>query len=489
MTLTVVGIYMLLVLMVGGLSHRLFRGTGEDYFLATRSIGPFVLLMSLFGTNMTAFALLGGAGEAYRSGIGVFTLMPSAAALVIPTTFFFVGTRLWALGKRHGYITQVQYFRDRYGSNGLGLLLFIVLVALVVPYLVIGIMGGGLTLTWITNGQVPEWVGGLVICTVVLIYVTYGGLRGTAWANTFQTLVFMILGAATFIYVINAMGGLGSAISQLQVQYADLLVRGDHFSPIRILTYTLIPLSAGMFPHMFMHWLTASKLSNFRITLVAYPICIAIVWVPSVLMGVVGNLTFPDLSVPASNSILVRLISHYSPELLAGLLGAGVFAAVMSSLDSQVLSLGTMFTQDIVRHYGYDNRMSGKQQILIARVFVAGILVVAYLMSLVASNTIFALGTWCFTGFSALFPIVLAGLFWKRSTKAGVYASILTVVVLWVYFFAQGWGNADYTVGGTGVMAVAVITPASALALILVSLMTKPPEAARLAKFFADSGA
>ena len=489
MTLAVVGIYMLLVLMVGGLSHRLFRGTGEDYFLATRTIGPFVLLMSLFGTNMTAFALLGGAGEAYRSGIGVFTLMPSAAALVIPTTFFFVGTRLWALGKRHGYITQVQYFRDRYGSDGLGLLLFIVLVALVVPYLLIGIMGGGLTLSWITDGQVPEWVGGLVICAVVLIYVTYGGLRGTAWANTFQTLVFMILGAATFIYVINAMGGLGNAISQLQEQHADLLIRGDHFSPIRVLTYTLIPLSAGMFPHMFMHWLTARKLSNFRVTLVAYPICIAIVWVPSVLMGLVGNLTFPDLSVPASNSILVRLISHYSPELLAGLLGAGVFAAVMSSLDSQVLSLGTMFTQDIVRHYGYDDRMSEKQQILVARVFVAGILVVAYVMSLVASNTIFALGTWCFTGFSALFPIVLAGLFWKRSTKAGVYASILTVVVLWVYFFMQGWGNADYTVGGTGVMAVAVITPASALALILVSLMTKPPEESRLAKFFPNSGA
>jgi SSS family solute:Na+ symporter len=160
----------------------------------------------------------------------------------------------------------------------------------------------------------------------------------------------------------------------------------------------------------------------------------------------------------------------------------------MSSLDSQVLSLGTMFTQDIVRHYGYHNRMSEKQQILVARVFVAGILVVAYLMSLISANTIFALGTWCFTGFSGLFPIVVAGLFWKRSTKAGAYASVLTVIVLWAYFFAQGWGNADYTVGDTGIMAVAVITPASALALIVVSLMTKPPEEARLAKFFGQAG-
>ena len=59
MTLFIIAVYMALVLAVGALSHRMFRGTGEDYFLATRSIGPFVLLMSLFGTQMTAFALLG----------------------------------------------------------------------------------------------------------------------------------------------------------------------------------------------------------------------------------------------------------------------------------------------------------------------------------------------------------------------------------------------------------------------------------------------
>ena len=69
--------------------------------------------------------------------------MASASALVIPCVFFFVGTRLWAIGKRHGFLTQVQYFRRRWDSDGLGLLLFAVLIALVVPYLLIGVMGGG----------------------------------------------------------------------------------------------------------------------------------------------------------------------------------------------------------------------------------------------------------------------------------------------------------------------------------------------------------
>ena len=80
MTLVVILVYLTLVLLVGMLSHRLFRATGEDYFLATRTIGAFMLLMSLFGTHMTAFSLLGASGEGYRRGIGVFALMASSSA-------------------------------------------------------------------------------------------------------------------------------------------------------------------------------------------------------------------------------------------------------------------------------------------------------------------------------------------------------------------------------------------------------------------------
>ena len=92
MTLGIIGTYLVMVLFVGTISHRMFRGTGEDYFVASRSIGPFLLLMSLFGTNMTAFAILGASGEAYHAGIGVFGLMASISALVIPSVFFFTGS-------------------------------------------------------------------------------------------------------------------------------------------------------------------------------------------------------------------------------------------------------------------------------------------------------------------------------------------------------------------------------------------------------------
>ncbi len=100
MILGVIVLYLVAVLCVGLFAHRRFSGTGEDFYVASRSIGPFVLLMTLFGTNMTAFSILGASGEAYRQGILVYALMGSSSALVVPLVLYFVGTRMWWLGKR-----------------------------------------------------------------------------------------------------------------------------------------------------------------------------------------------------------------------------------------------------------------------------------------------------------------------------------------------------------------------------------------------------
>jgi hypothetical protein len=109
----IVFLYLAVVVYIGVFAFRKARGKEEveDYFLASRSLGPFVFLMSLFGTNMTAFAILGSSGHAFNNGIVTYGLMASSSGLVIPLTIFFIGTRVWALGKRFGFITPVQLFR------------------------------------------------------------------------------------------------------------------------------------------------------------------------------------------------------------------------------------------------------------------------------------------------------------------------------------------------------------------------------------------
>src|SRR6195952_4628037 len=193
--ITVIGIYLAVVLYIGIFAFRRGKTTGEDFFLASRSIGSIVFFLSLFATNMTAFAILGSSGAAYRSGIGIFGMMATSSALVIPLTLFFIGTRLWSVGKRFGHMTQVSYFRDRWECSEIGTFLFLLTAAMMLPYLIISIIGGGTILEALTDGHIPFAAGGAIVALVVMGNVFFGGMRGAVLVNVFQTLLFLAFGA------------------------------------------------------------------------------------------------------------------------------------------------------------------------------------------------------------------------------------------------------------------------------------------------------
>ena len=561
-TLIVIIGYLCLLLALGFFSNKLFRGTSKDYFVASHSIGPFLLLMSVFGTTMTAFALVGSTGKSFERGIGTYGLMASISGLVHAAIFFLIGIRLWAFGKKHGFITQIQFFRARFESDSIGYLLFPILVLLVIPYLLIGIIGAGKTIEPVTAGAfpalftnptapqwlggVPPWLTGLVVSLVVLSYVFMGGSRGAAFANTFQTIVFMIMGLVAFVFIINALGGINNAgkvparinekglvvqdyqfdkqKAQLEaneppkpigrvidfensnvtnqqphfwrepvtVEFKKKIPKSGELVPferelgipfITFVTYLFIPLSVGMFPHLFQHWLTARSAKSFRLTVIAHPLCIMVVWVPCVLVGAwASGVLPPGIPPPAVLSAMLNLL--VGDPVLIGLLTAGVLAAIMSSLDSQFLCLGTIFTNDIVIHRAGENKYSDNQIIFIARCFIVAIVAVTYGLAMLAKNAnVFDLAIWCFSGFSALFPVIFAALYWKRTTKKGAIASIIAALLTWLYYFHESGYGGEYMVG-PGIVPAAICFGASAIVLIAVSLFTKPPSEETLDKFF-----
>ena len=214
---TVVFAYLGVVLYVGIFAFgRRVKNSAEDFFVANRSLGTFVFLLSLFGANMTSFSILGASGLAFRSGIMVYGLMASVSAIVLPLMLFLVGTRIWAIGKKFGHVTQVQIFRDRWEDTGhIGTVIFILQALMLVPYIIIGVMGGGETLEGVSRGAVPYWIGGLVVALVVMSYVFFGGMRGTAWVNTLQTLMFLVFGTITFAIIAHGIGGFGNTVQQM----------------------------------------------------------------------------------------------------------------------------------------------------------------------------------------------------------------------------------------------------------------------------------
>ncbi len=622
--------YLALLLFLGLFSSRLFKGTSSDYMLASHSIGPVLLLMSIFGTTMTAFALVGSTGESFKEGIGVYGKLASSSAIIHSLCFFLLGVKVWSLGKKYGYRTQIQLFRDRLESDRIGLVLFPILVGLIIPYLLIGVMVSGVVINSITEGAfpawfaeydygVPPWLASMVVCGVVLVYVFFGGMRGTAWANTFQTIVFMALGVVTFFVISNELGGLEAASKRVAETNPSRLIRSVHpddqtryeeayrkwealaesnyvaqnsapdpelsttekndarvqqddrvlpeprpndwgdkvlthhelnkfpripgidsrksleifkdkighpgdkknwsrkkaagvyratnWAPTiphgtdkwLFMTYFLVPLSVGMFPHLFQHWLTARSGNSFKLSVVCHPIFIMIVWVPCVLVGTwatsairpgTDQLLFQP-HFPA-NAVLPALVQQLTSPVLAGFLSAGILAAIMSSLDSQFLCVGTMFTEDIAVHYLGKDKVSDRQQLVWARMFIVAIVVVTYLFSLVEPRRVFTLGVWCFSGFSSLFPLIFAALYWKRLTKMGAYACVLAAAGTWLYFFADSnfAKNPGYAleIGGAKLMPVTGMIAASTVAMIVVSLVTPKPSEATIQKFFPSKG-
>src|SRR6187455_2153417 len=197
----VIFVYLIVIALIGSAAFRRGKANTEDFFLAGRTIGSMVFFLSLFATNMTAFAILGSSGQAYRQGIGIYGLMASSSGFVIPLTIFFIGTRLWALGKRFGHQTQVAFFRDRWECDSIGTFIFVLTVTMLVPYMIISIMGGGRVLSDISQGRVAYWLGCAVVAAVVTANAFFGGMRGTVWVNIFQTSLFLIFGAVAVIVI------------------------------------------------------------------------------------------------------------------------------------------------------------------------------------------------------------------------------------------------------------------------------------------------
>jgi len=522
----IVFLYLAIVLYIGIFAFRRGRVSGEDYFLASRSLGGVVFLFSLFGTNMTAFAILGSSGLAYTRGIGVYGLLAASSSFVIPFTLLVIGTRLWGHGRRFGHMTPVQFFRDRWECSAIGTAIFALTAAMLVPYIVIGVMGGGTALEALSaaggigggaadgaGSWVSYEVGGAIVALVVMGYVFFGGMRGTAWVNTFQTLLFLSFGAMAFVIIGKELGGFDEVMARLAAdpRTASLLAR-ERIPPAEFFSYFFIPLSSIMFPHISIMCLTARRIDAFRKTVVLYPICILLVWLPSVYLGVVAAGEFPGLSPGEADDVLLRLLTEHTDVWLAGILGAAIMACVMAS-DSQILALCTMFSEDIFAYYGGKKRFGDAAQVWTGRLFVVVITLVAYLVAMAAKDRvgIFELAIrFAFSGYAALSPVMIAALFWRRSTKWGALAAVVwiaaTVAGTWylhevtaaiaprpgeppVPIVPALGGTLLRSAGGVTVFGMLPVVPmlaGSAVLMWLVSLATRPPSRATVDRFFPE---
>lgn len=429
------GLYVLAVLVIGGLATRRAGRSSEEFFLAGRGLGTLVLFMSLFGTNATAFVLVGIPGQAYHDGLGVFGVNAPIVALGIPLTFWAIGAPARRIGRELGALTPAELYSRRLGSRAVGMLLFTFFTLYTLPYMVTAIRGAAVTLSVVTEGRVPEWVGGGGVLIVALIYTSLGGMRATAWTNVMQGALFLgFMVVAFFIFGRGVGGEEGIAGAMRRVAEHDESLLGVKttglYAPAAWTSWGLaISLTVIAFPHMLVRLMSADSERTLKNICRLYPVALIALWVPAVMIGVWGATVFPGLEGRESDRIFSLMVSEYLPPALAGVGFLAVLAAVMSTLDAQILTLGSMLSRDVMKPSA-DPRVDVRR----GRAFGLVITLAVFALWQVGGQSIFSLASVAFSGYVTLTPTLFLGVRWQRFNKTGAVCSILAANG--VYFLA-----------------------------------------------------
>lgn len=472
--------YLLLIVLIGWYSSRYSRATMEDYHMGGREFRTLVLFSSVFGANISAVTLIGIPGMAYHVGWVAWPYFVTAWGWLTPLLFYMLASRAWPLGRRFGYMTIGEVVGGRWQSPFLSLLVSLILVVYTIPYLMTGLRGAGVTVEVVTDGYVPFSAGALVVAVVVVTYLLMGGMRGSAWVNTFQTGVFLI-GAVTIFFVVAAvLGGPAEATRNVLAEYPELISR-ERMPWKQFFSYGIIvALAVPLFPQVFMRLLTGKDPKSVRQIVRIYPVPALVIFFLMASIGMWGRAVVPGLQGAESDSILPRLLLAYTPMWMMGILAASVFAAMMSTMDAQLLATTTILTRDFLSRTALA-RASEAALVRISKLFVVLLTAVAVVLALMNPVGIIRIVEFAFAGFASLMPATVGALYWKRCTREAAIAAVVVPQIL-LLGLTFGWIDGALSFGFLpGLPALLLGT----LTLVVVTYITRPSREEASARYFA----
>ncbi|MBN1150257.1 sodium:solute symporter family protein [candidate division WOR-3 bacterium] len=447
MSYFIIALYILVIFFISALAKKKTSSSPFDYFIAGRSFGGAVLFFTLAATNFSAFFFLGFAGAAWKYGFGQYGVMAIGTSLV-PFAFYFIGKKAWKLSKEKNYMTLPELVGGEFESPLLKKLFLTVLVISTLPYLYTQALGGGIILSSILGFDFVR-EGACISIFLVGITVVLGGMRGTAWTDVFQGVFMTVAIVTAMIFVAKSLGGFQNAGN------SAYLISPSHFSrpgPENFFTgqkwITLIILWTfvnPVFPHIFTRFFAAKNIQALKTSLWLYPLLVGVLFLPPVLIGVWARGTSITFSSP--DSVLPAMVENFAPNFIYALTMTGALAALMSTADSQLLSVSTMLAKDLIKT---------KNEIALGKIFTILICVAVCGMSWagMSSKTAifnFLVGT-TFSALAAAFPAVFCALYFKSVGRITALISLITgeAAVVGIFFkFIPTMGMADGVAAGS----------------------------------------
>jgi SSS family solute:Na+ symporter len=420
--IAILAAYFLAVLVIGWFARTHWKSSPAAYFLADRGLGALILLATMTATNFSAFTVFGTSGAGYRDGWSFFPIMGFGTGFMA-LSFWVIGRRAWRIGRERGLITPAELVHSLYGSPALSGLFALVMVVFTIPYLALQPIAAGYALEELTG--LPYFYGSVLMTAVIVLYTLHGGMRAVAWTDLFQGLLMLAMLLVTVVIAAGHHGGFISASQKVMAMKPELFSRPgamDQYLPGIWFSYMALWFFCDpMFPQLFQRFFAARDERTLARMMLCYPVVCTIVFFAPVAVGVLGHLSFPGLAGKQADRILPMLATAIAGDAMAALVIAAGLAALMSTMDSQLLTLSSIFTRDILPLI----RRRQTATSLPGRLFVIGLSLAGLAFAYRPPATLLQIATEAFTGLAVLFPTVFFGLYLKRVHAAAGMVSIL----------------------------------------------------------------
>ena len=421
----VFGVYLIAVFAFGLYMSRR-EESSTDFFLAGRGLPWYAIALSLFASNISSGSLVGLAGDAYRYGMAVGTLEWGAIICLSLLAFVFL-----PYYRSTAVFTTPEFLERRYGPTARMLFATTAMAVELWVYMPYMFYAGGLFLESLFGLPFAWSVIGIAV--FVGVYTTIGGLGAVVWTDVLQGILMLAGGLTVTGLALGEIGGWTSFRAQVPEGHLSVCQPVDHpaypFPATMIGGYLMVSIYYWCQNQTIVQRSLAGR-SEWDARMGAIGACYVKLLLPFVLVlpGVLAVVLIPDLGSGAeADKALPKLIEAVVPTGLMGLIMAAMIASLMSSADSGLNSLATIFTNDFY-HRWFDKQATEQRLVLVGRVASVAILVIAVTRALTMQENP-SLMQFLQVGIAyvaaPVIVVFIGGLFWRGATSAAAVSTLL----------------------------------------------------------------
>lgn len=399
----------------------------EQFTLAGRSLSGLLLFATMAATNFSAFTVFGLSGAGYRIGWAYYPAMAFGTGFMA-LSFIVLGIPMLRFSKIYGWISPAQFIETRYKSALLSKFYAFLIVVITIPYVAIQARSGGLLIQSISG--IPFPVSTALVVLLVMLYVFRGGMKSVVYTDVLQLLILVILSCLAFAII-----GFGIHKVSANESFALLQDRGGANNSFPLISFfstmVLWFLADPMFPQLFQRFFSARNEKALVKTAALYPIITGLLFFMTIGAGVFGSVLVAGLSPSESDQVFIKATTKLGGPLLAGVLSLAGLAALLSTMDSQLLSVATITVEAFLPKH--------VRTIMAERLMVVVIALFGYLGALLPIKTILDfLSSTAFPAYAIMAPLFFGGLYSKHIGKKSAFLALLLGIGLVVLEF-NGW--------------------------------------------------